>query len=105
MPAADRVAIVGVAARFPGAGADLARFWADLAAAADRSREVPPGRWVLPPGACLDRRVPHPDSVYSARGYFLDPFDPDPAGWNVPRDLLSGLDPLFHLVLDVGHRA
>ncbi len=105
MPAADRVAIVGVAVRFPGAGADLARFWADVAAAADRSREVPPGRWGLPPAACLDPRGPHPDSVYCTRGYFLDPFAPDPDGWNVPRGLLVGLDPLFHLVLDVGHRA
>ncbi|HET6574676.1 MAG TPA: beta-ketoacyl synthase N-terminal-like domain-containing protein, partial [Fimbriiglobus sp.] len=101
----DRVAIVGLAVRFPGSGADLGRFWDDVAASADRSREVPAGRWVLPPKACLDPRTPHPDSVYSTRGYFLDSFAPDPDGWNIPRDLLSGLDPLFHLILDVGHRA
>jgi acyl transferase domain-containing protein/3-hydroxymyristoyl/3-hydroxydecanoyl-(acyl carrier protein) dehydratase len=105
MPAADRVAIVGMAARFPASGADLARFWADVAAAADRSREVPPSRWVLPPDACLDPHGPQPDAVYSTRGYFLDSFDPDPERWNVPRELLLGLDPLFHLILDVGHRA
>ena len=101
----DRVAIVGMAARLPGSGADLDRFWADVAAGADRSREVPAGRWILPPEACLDPRGPQPDAVYSTRGYFLDPFDPDPDGWNVPADLLAGLDPLFHLVLDVGRRA
>src|SRR5438132_13945140 len=103
MPAPDRVAIVGMAARFPGAGADLGAFWANVASAADCSRDVPPGRWLLPPARCLDPRVPHPDSVYSVRGYFLDKFAA--AGVNVPADLLADLDPLFHLVLDAGTRA
>src|SRR5262245_13442845 len=98
MPAADRVAIVGMAVRFPGSGSDTEQFWNDVAGAVDRSREVPAERWALPPSGCLARRVPHPDSVYSTRGYFLDPFDPDSIGWKVPRELLLGLDPLFHLI-------
>src|SRR5947208_48869 len=52
MPAPDRVAIVGMAARFPGAGADLGAFWHNVASAADCSRDVPPGRWLLPPDRC-----------------------------------------------------
>jgi acyl transferase domain-containing protein/3-hydroxymyristoyl/3-hydroxydecanoyl-(acyl carrier protein) dehydratase len=101
----DRVAIVSFAARLPGSGPDLDRFWADVAAAADCSREVPAGRWVLPPDRCLDPRVAHPDTVYSARGYYLDPFDPDLTGLDLDPGLVAELDPLFHLVLDVGSRA
>ena len=66
---------------------------------------MPEGRWLLPPDAVRDPRVPHPDSVYSTRGYYLDDFAADPSEVNVPAGLLNSLDPLFHLVLDVGTRA
>jgi acyl transferase domain-containing protein/3-hydroxymyristoyl/3-hydroxydecanoyl-(acyl carrier protein) dehydratase len=101
----DRIAIVSQAVRFPGSGLDLAAFWRNVAAAADCSTHVPAGRWLLPPEVCVRPGGPHPDSVAHARGYFLDPLPADPAGWNVPADLLAGLDPLFHLILDVTHRA
>ena len=101
----ERVAVVGLAGRFPGAGADLDRFWTNVAAAADCSAEVPPGRWAIPPERCLDPRVANPDTVYSARGYFLDPFEPDLAGLDVDPALVAELDRLFHLVLDAGGRA
>jgi acyl transferase domain-containing protein/3-hydroxymyristoyl/3-hydroxydecanoyl-(acyl carrier protein) dehydratase len=105
MSVSDPVAIVGLAGRFPGCGADLGRFWENVAAGRDCSGDVPPGRWVLPPQLCCDSRVPHPDSVYSTRGYFLDPFEPDLTGLAIPADLVAELDPLVHLVLDVGNRA
>ena len=105
MPLPDRVAIVSQAVRFPGSGPDLAAFWRNVAAAADCSSDVPAGRWLLPPETCVRPGGPHPDSVAHARGYFLDPFPADPAAWHVPADLLAGLDPLFHLILDVMHRA
>ena len=101
----DRIAIVALAVRFPGSGPDLGRFWHNVSAAVDCSRDVPAGRWLLPPDRCVRPGGPHPDSVPHARGYYLDPFDPDPDRWNVPADLLAGLDTLFHTVLDVGHRA
>lgn len=101
----DRVAIVSFAGRFPGAGADLDRFWANVVSAADCSREVPPGRWVLPPERCTDPRIANPDTVYSTRGYYLDPFEPDLTGLALDRAVVEQLDPLFHLVLDVGNRA
>jgi acyl transferase domain-containing protein/3-hydroxymyristoyl/3-hydroxydecanoyl-(acyl carrier protein) dehydratase len=101
----ERVAIVGMAGRFPGAGGDLDRFWANVAAAADYSSEVPPGRWAIPPDRCLDPRVANPDTVYSARGYFLDPFEPDLAGLDIDPTFVAELDRLFHLVLDAGGRA
>ena len=103
MASNERVAIVGLAGRFPGSGSDLEKFWANIAAGKDTSREVPSDRWLLNPRDCHDPRVPHPDSVYSTRGYFLDPFQTDDS--TMPNELLTQLDPLFHLVLDLGHRA
>ena len=50
----ERIAIVSIAGRFPGAGADLGRFWDRVAGAADCSRDVPHGRWALPPDRCTD---------------------------------------------------
>src|SRR5215204_2195582 len=104
MTPTDRIAIVAVAARFPGSGPDLAQFWENVASAADCSREVPAGRWVLPPDRCTDPRVANPDTVYSTRGYYLDPFEPDLNGLELDVEV-PALDPLFHLVLDVGNRA
>src|SRR5262249_43975292 len=101
----ERVAIVGMAGRFPGAGADLDRFWNNIASATDCSSEVPHGRWVIPPERCLDPRIANPDTVYSARGYFLEPFEPDLAGLDIDPAFVADLDRLFHLVLDVGGRA
>ncbi len=105
MPTTDRVAIVGMAGRFPGSGADLELFWKNVVGAVDCSRDVPAGRWHLQPDRCADPRIANPDTVYSRRGYFLDPFEADLAGLDAPADLLRELDPLFHLVLDVGGRA
>lgn len=101
----DCIAIVSVAGRFPGSGADLDHFWTNIAAAADCSRAVPAGRWVLPPESCADPRIAHPDTVYSTRGYYLDPFDPELSDLDLNPALVAELDPLFHLVLDVGNRA
>src|SRR5207249_10704440 len=64
-----------------------------------------PGRWPLPPGRCTDPRVANPDTVYSTRGYYLDPFEADLLGLDLDPALVAELDPLFHLVLDVGNRA
>jgi PfaB family protein len=101
----ERVAIVGMALRLPGAEADAERFWKNVSAAADASREVPDGRWPRPAKDYLDPRIPHPDSVYSTRGYFLDSFEPDLTGLEIDRGLVKELDTLFHIVLDVGNRA
>ena len=101
----ERIAIVGMAGRFPGSGADLDLFWQNVARGADLSREVPANRWVLPPDRCLDPRIANPDTVYSARGYYLDPFTADLEGLKITSGFVAELDPLFGLVLDVGNRA
>ncbi|MCE9567578.1 MAG: type I polyketide synthase [Planctomycetes bacterium] len=101
----DRIAIVSVAGRFPGCGADLGRFWENVAAAKDCAREVPVERWILPPDRCTDPRIANPDTVYSTRGYYLDQFLPDLTDLDLDLALVAQLDPLFHLVLDTGNRA
>ena len=101
----ERVAIVSQAVRFPGAGADLERFWASVSSAEDCSREVPDGRWPRPARDYYDPRIANQDTVYSTRGYFLDPFEPDLAGLNIEPSFVGELDTLFHLVLDAGNRA
>ena len=101
----DRIAIVGLGIRLPGAGPDLEAFWAAVAAGTDCSRDVPTGRWWLPPAHCLDPRVANPDTAYSSRGYYLSPFAPDLTGLAIDRALVADLDPLFHIVLDAGNRA
>ncbi|MFO0937100.1 MAG: polyketide synthase [Gemmataceae bacterium] len=101
----EAIAIVAAAGRFPGSGADLAAFWANVAGAVDCSREVPEGRWRISPHSCHVSGGPTPDAVYSTRGYFLDPFEPDLTELKIDSAFVAQLDPLFHLVLDVGGRA
>ena len=71
MASASRVAIVGMGGLFPSA-ATPERLWADVLAGRDRSRDVPPGRWMLDPDAIYDPAIAAPDKVYSRRGCFLD---------------------------------
>ena len=78
---------------------------ANIAAGVDASSEVPADRWTLPPERCTDPRIANPDTVYTTRGYYLDPFEPDLTGLAIDPALVDQLDPLFHLVLDVGNRA
>lgn len=99
------IAIVAAAGRFPGSNADLDHFWSNVANAVDCSRDVPAGRWRLDPKQCVVPGGPTPDAVYSSRGYFLDPFEADLTGLAIDSGFVSELDPLFHLVLDVGGRA
>jgi PfaB family protein len=101
----ERIAIVGQAIRLPGAGSDPERYWHQIRTAADCSTEVPEGRWPRPAREYLDPRIAHPDSVYSTRGYFLDPFEPDLTGLAIDPGFVEQLDTLFHIVLDVGNRA
>lgn len=100
----DPIAIVGMAGRFPGAGPDLGLFWEAVSQAREFSRDVPPERWLLSPQQCLDPRLANPDTVYTTRGYYLDPFQPDLSGLSIDPSLVVQLDPLFHLVLDLGSR-
>ncbi len=104
MSARPRVAVVGMGGLFPSA-ATPERLWADVLAGIDRSRDAPPGRWMLDPDTVFDPTAAAPDRVYSRRGCFLDAIPIEGAGLDLPADLLAALDPLFHLTLYAGRQA
>jgi acyl transferase domain-containing protein/3-hydroxymyristoyl/3-hydroxydecanoyl-(acyl carrier protein) dehydratase len=108
MPVPHRIAIVGMGGIFPSAGpapTTAARLWDLVLGAIDASRDVPAGRWLLPPERCFAAGAGVADRVYSKRGYFIDPFTFDAAGLDLPVELLAELDPLFHLTLYAGTQA
>ncbi|MFO1042087.1 MAG: beta-ketoacyl synthase N-terminal-like domain-containing protein [Planctomycetaceae bacterium] len=100
----ERIAIVGIGGIFPGAP-DLSTFWENIAAGKDAGRPVPEGRWYLSPDKAYAPWPPQPDRVYSTWGCFIEGFEFDPEGLDLPRDLLSRLDPMFHLGLHAARAA
>ncbi len=98
------IAVVGMGGIFPGA-ANLDRFWANIAAGVDASREVPSGRWVLDPASAYDPEVGRADKVYSTRGCFIEDFHLDKRDLDLDPDVVTALDPLFHLALHAGRQA
>ncbi|MFH1020776.1 MAG: polyketide synthase, partial [Pseudomonadota bacterium] len=100
------VAIVGIGGIFPDAP-DLEKFWDNIRHARSASREVSANRWLLPVEDAFDPAAGAADKVYSKRGCFIDETPPmaDLAGLAIDKELLAGLDPLFHLLLHAGKRA
>ncbi|MEK6643181.1 MAG: beta-ketoacyl synthase N-terminal-like domain-containing protein [Planctomycetota bacterium] len=97
------IAVVGLGGVFPGA-MTLDAFWANIVAGRDQTRDVPPGRWILPSNVALSDG-PQPDRVYSLRGCFVDPFELDMSGLDVDTDLLKHLDPLYSIALEAARSA
>ncbi|HEY6837947.1 MAG TPA: beta-ketoacyl synthase N-terminal-like domain-containing protein, partial [Geobacteraceae bacterium] len=100
------IAIVGIGAIFPDAPT-LGAFWANILAGKASAREVPPGRWLLPPDQAFDPAIGAPDRVISRRGCFIaeSPAELDLEGLSVDRRLLARLDPLYHYLLHAGRQA
>ena len=98
------IAVVGMGGIFPGAP-DLDRFWANIAAGVDASREVPPHRWVLDSARAHDPEIGRADKVYSTRGCFIEDFHLDLRNLDLDPDVVAALDPLFHLALHAGRQA
>ncbi|WP_154731481.1 acyl carrier protein, partial [Burkholderia pseudomallei] len=71
-PVPERIAIVGMSGRYPGAP-DLDAFWDNLAAGRDAIAEIPPSRW--PVGAFYDPEPGKPGKVYCTRIGLLDDVD------------------------------
>ena len=100
------VAIVGIGGIFPDAP-DLEKFWDNIRHARSASREVSANRWLLPVEDAFDPVAGTADKVYSKQGCFVDEIPPmaDLADLAIDKELLAGLDPLFHLLLHAGKRA
>ncbi len=97
------IAIVGMGSVFPGAS-DPAAFQRNNLNKIDTTREVPPGRWVVPPEKIYSSRR-DVDKAVSKRACFVEDLRLDPAGLRVDPELWAGLDPLYHLSLHVGRQA
>ena len=92
------IAVVGVGGIFPDAP-DLGAFWDNIAARRCAAREVPPGRWVLPPQEAFDPARPAPDKVYSLKACLVEGFRFEPDGLELAAGFIARLDPVFHLAL------
>lgn len=100
------VAIVGIGAIFPDAP-DLEQYWQNIRTGHCSARDVPSGRWHVAADAVYDATPGKADRVYSRRGCFIDEIPPlsQLSGLAVDPGLITGLDPLFQLLLHAGKRA
>ena len=97
------VAVVAMEGVFPGAPT-LDAFWTIIANGRDTAREVPRERWCLWPEVDAGE-PPKADSVASRRACVIDGFEPDLRDLRIDESTLSGLDPLFRLLLHTGRLA
>ncbi|HEY7326554.1 MAG TPA: beta-ketoacyl synthase N-terminal-like domain-containing protein [Gemmataceae bacterium] len=99
-----RIAIVSMGGLFPSASSPE-RLWEQILSGSDAAREVPLHRWLIDPRQGYDPTIARSDHVYSIRGCFLDSIPQDSAGLDLPAELLSELDPVFHLALYAARQA
>src|SRR5215471_1727835 len=85
----EPIAIVGMAALFPGS-ADSAGFWSDVLAGRDLIGDVPPNHWLIED--YYDPDPSAPDKTYGKRGAFLSPVAFDALEFGVPPSALPAID-------------
>lgn len=102
------IAVVGIAGVLPEAP-DIDVFWNNIINKIDASREIPEDRW---PVAFEDIYSAHPcpDKAVSKRACLinnniLQSIKSNHSDFNIDKDLLKDLDPLYHLVLHAGSKA
>jgi acyl transferase domain-containing protein len=102
--AAEPIAIVGMACRFPGGSIDPDAYWELLENSRDAVGEIPRDRWNV--DAFYDPDPGASGKMYCRRGGFLDEVDGfDPQFFNIsPREAVS-LDPQHRLLLEVAWEA
>src|SRR5262245_43447852 len=95
------IAIVGVAALFPGS-LNKDGFWRDIVAGKDLLTDVPPTHWLIE-----DYYDPDPsarDKTYARRGAFLGEVPFDPLHWGIPPSNLASTDTTQLLALIVAQQ-
>src|SRR5688500_3208862 len=95
------IAIVGVAALFPGS-IDKDGFWRDILAGRDLVTDVPPTHWLIDDYYDPDPRAR--DKTYAKRGAFLPQVDFDPIAWGVPPSIVPATDTTQLLALIVAQQ-
>ncbi len=103
----EPIAVVGMGGLFPAAdgSASCEQLWQQALHGRDAVRPVPPGRWLLDPDEVFDPAIAVADRTYSRNGCFLGSLAVDPAGLDLPAELLPQLDPVYHLALHAGREA
>ncbi len=99
----EPIAVVGMAGLFPGAP-NLEIFWQNILEGVDACGEVHPDRWRIAADT-MYHPEPQPDKAYSKRCCLITDFKFDPSGIAIDPNLLASLDPLYHIVLQVGKEA
>ncbi len=97
------IAVVSLSGIFPGAAtADL--FIDNILAKRNAVAPVPAHRWSAPIQSMVQRAIDGPvtDRAASDKAGLITDFKFDPQGFNIPEDLVAGLDPVHHLVLSAG---
>ena len=97
------IAVVGMAGLFPGAS-DLHAYWQNIVSKSAATREAPADRWIADRDHMVSS-LPAPDKALNSRCCIVDRLDFDPSGLNLDPGLITDLDPLYHMVLDVGRRS
>ena len=100
---APTIAVVGAAGVFPGA-LDLSQFWNNIALARSAIHPVTPERWPVAPETILDP-TGKPDKARSLSAGWIEDFAFDAAAFDIAPEILTGLDPMHHLVLETGRTA
>lgn len=95
------IAVVGVAALFPGS-VDATGFWDDILSGADRMTDVPASHWLIEDH--YDADMSAPDKTYGRRGGFLDPIDLDLLKFGIPPVAVPSTDTAQLLALIVADR-
>ena len=88
-PKHQPIAVVGVAALFPGS-IDKDGFWRDILAGRDLITDVPASHWLIDDYYDPDPRAR--DKTYCKRGAFLPEVDFDPVAWGVPPSIVPSTD-------------
>ncbi len=97
------IAVVSMAGIFPGAG-HINEFFTHILNKRQAVIPVPEHRWAAPSGIMVEKGHV-PDRAVSNRAGIITDFQFDPAGFLLPQDLLTALDPVHHLVLQAGRGA
>ena len=99
----EPIAVVGMAGLFPGAD-NIEIFWQNILNGVDACAEVDHSRWRVAPDSMYHPKL-QPDKAYSKHCNLITDFKFDPAGLDMDPNLLVALDPLYHIVLQVGKDA
>ena len=103
MPNHSKIAVVGMSGLFPGASS-LHEYWQNIVSRTAAVGNAPKHRWIADQETMVNR-VPTPDRAFNDRCCLVDKIDLDMERLNLPTDVVSDLDPLYHMVFNVGQRA